>query len=133
VNFGDILERWEKQTAGTGVRDAAFGREEAETPSRGERRFRLLRKKPDSYIDLHGLSRDEAWTALGVFFENSRKNGCEKVLVIHGKGNMPMNEGVLRELSRRFIESCPFAGESGYSSAKDGGAGATWVILKDKL
>ena len=147
MNFGDILEQWEKKTPWTSyARDAATGREEnsARTLPRGERRSRLLRKKPDGFIDLHGLTRDEAWTALEAFFENSRGNGCEKVLVIHGKGNhhpargspdgdLRLGEGALRELSRRFIEACSFAGESGYSSAREGGTGATWVILKEAL
>ena len=142
MNFGDILDQWEKRGSGESAKDAASGREEAGTLLRGERRSRLLRKKPDDFIDLHGLNRAEAWAALDTFFECSRQKGCEKLLVIHGKGNHYGNaesqnkdphlgEGALRDLSRHFIESCPFAGESGYSSAKDGGTGATWVILKE--
>jgi len=140
VNFGDILEKWEKKTTKNVPYDkeAASGREEsaAGTLARGERRSRLLRKTPDDSIDLHGLTRDEAWAALETFFENSRRKGCEKVLIIHGKGShqvnsLPQSEGALKELSRRFIEACAFAGESGYSPAKEGGSGATWVILKE--
>ena len=146
MNFGDILEKWERQSAGTRRRDPSGNkaydssvREEyaTETVLRGERRSRLLRKRPDDSIDLHGLTRDEAWTALGTFFENSQKKGCEKLLIIHGKGNhrsllneAPLDEGALRDLVRSFIEYCSFAGESGYSPAREGGTGATWVILK---
>ena len=137
MNFGNILEKWEKRTAGKELydKDVAFGREEAGTLLRGERRSRLLRKKPEDFIDIHGLNCEEAWAALENFFENSRIKGCEKVLIIHGKGNhsrntISLNDGALRELSRRFIEACPFAGESGHCSAKEGGSGATWVILK---
>ena len=139
-NFGEILEKWEKRTPQNAFYDkhATSGRDENAygTLPRGERRSRLLRKSPDDSIDLHGLTRDEAWAALEVFFENSRKKGCEKVLIVHGKGNHQQNgeahpgEAALRELSRRFVESCAFAGESGYSPAKEGGTGATWVILK---
>ena len=147
MNFGDILSKWEKRNTGTIDMDAVSGREEAGTLLRGERRSRLLRKKPDDFIDLHGLTRSEAWTTLESFFENSRSKGCEKLLIIHGKGNhrntvplsgappngdLHLGEAALRDLSRRFIESCSFAGESGYSSAKDGGSGATWVILKEQ-
>jgi len=144
VNFGDILEKWEKQSVkerneSVYNKDLAYSREESggRASGRGERRSRLLRKTPDASIDLHGLTGDEAWTALETFFENSRSKGCEKLLIIHGKGSHHMNgpplqgEGVLRELSRRFIEVCSFAGESGYSSAREGGTGATWVILKE--
>ena len=144
MDFGDILEKWDKITVGkqlsadelqnTRIYDKDSGGKNGtffnETKFRGERRYRLLRKKPDDFIDLHGLNREEAWTVLETFFENSRRKGAEKVLVIHGKGNHG-NEGAMRDLSRRFIETCSFAGENGYSSAKDGGTGATWVILKE--
>ena len=130
ADFGDILDRWEKQ----GPKGSEFfDKDAAAAPAKtgaGERRSRLLRKKPDAVIDLHGLTRDEAWTALDTFFTNSRSEEFEKVLVIHGKGNHG-NEGILKDLSRHFIQSCPFAGECGYSSAREGGTGATWVILKE--
>ena len=135
MNFGAILDKWEKQTSGNKVydkdagstADAARGRK-----TNGARRSRLLRKKPDAFIDLHGLNRDEAWKSLEMFFENSRDNGLEKVQIIHGKGSHSngANESALRELSRLFIENCSFAGESGHCSAREGGSGATWVILK---
>ena len=146
MNFGDILDKWEKITPQNVSYDkeARVRREETvyANATLGERRSRLLKKSPDDFIDLHGLTRDEAWTALETFFETSRRRGCEKLLIIHGKGNHQSdavllgdsrhNEGALRELSRSFIESCSFAGESGFSSAREGGSGATWVILKEQ-
>jgi len=149
VDFGDILNKWEKQSAAHHEvydKDAQTPPEEnSDCKSRGERRSRLLHKRPDASIDLHGLSSDESWAALETFFENSRRDGFEKLLVIHGKGNhrnsassnngssnnSSTDEGVLKELTRRFIENCLFAGESGSSPAREGGAGATWVILKE--
>jgi DNA-nicking Smr family endonuclease len=98
--------------------------------SRGERRRRLLHKAPEATIDLHAMTQDEAWTALDNFFRNCRSRGLEKIQVIHGKGNHSDGEGILRELTRKFIEDCPFAGESGFSSAESGGRGTTWVLLK---
>jgi DNA-nicking Smr family endonuclease len=82
-------------------------------------------------IDLHGLKRDEAWVALENFFEEGRRRGLEKLLVIHGKGNHSVGEGLLKRLTARFIENCPFAGEWGHSPARGGGGGASWVILKN--
>ena len=132
MDFGAILDKWEKQTPANAVcyKDIE---ESGKRNVSAERRRRLLRKKPDASIDLHGLTGDEAWTALETFFEDSRTRGFEKVLIIHGKGShwIGGNEGVLRDISRRFIEFCSFAGESGHSSARDGGSGATWVILKE--
>jgi DNA-nicking Smr family endonuclease len=96
----------------------------------GKRRRRLLQKKPDAVIDLHGLTQAEAWNALDNFFEDSRQHGFEKLCIIHGKGNHSDGNAVLKQLTRRFIECCPFAGESGHGNAASGGSGATWVILK---
>ena len=144
MNFGSILEEWERQAKSPGIKysrnpftddtsekDKASGssvfQDGEEGP--GRRRYRLLRKKPDAAIDLHGLSRDEAWPALENFFLESSKNGSEKVLIIHGKGNHG-NESILKDMVRHFIECNALAGESGYNSARDGGTGATWVILK---
>ena len=129
MDFGAILDKWEKQTPGNVVYDKD-AIDIALREKNNLRRSRLLRKKPEAYIDLHGLKRDEAWRNLEIFFEDSRSKGYEKIQVIHGKGSHPHNEAVLRELSRRFIETCSFAGESGYCSAREGGTGATWVILK---
>ena len=123
MNFGDILAEWDKQNVGPYVKD-----EEKQEEKRNERQRRLLRKKPDDVIDLHGLSQDEAWNALDEFFSRCSSMGFEKVLIIHGKGNHSDSEGVLKEVSRKFIERCPFAGASGRNST--GGRGATWVLLK---
>ena len=146
MDFGSILDKWEKQSSGNIAfdKDAVASKDEprffGQKEASGERRSRLLRKKPDAYIDLHGLTQDEAWSHLEAFFEDSHSKGFEKVRIIHGKGShggiipdnnpRPGNEGVLRDLSRRFIETCAFAGESGHCPAREGGSGATWVIIK---
>jgi DNA-nicking Smr family endonuclease len=176
MDFGDILDEWDRQTAKArgkkadsrkrtpgvkegpespekngripsggealkktdpltswlrvnGVYDKDAERESTEL-SPGDRRRRLLAKRPDAVIDLHGLTRDEAWNSLEIFFRDGKTRGFEKLLVIHGKGNHSEREGVLKEAVRTFIERCPFAGESGHGSAAFGGGGATWVFLK---
>ena len=126
MNFADILEKWDKQTAGAYVDKDADTTEE----KKAKKRSRLLRKKPDAAIDLHGLTRDEAWEALDNFFQRSRTMGLEKIQVIHGKGNHSKSEGVLKEITRKYIELCSFAGTSGENRASHGGSGATWVLLK---
>ncbi|MDR2101109.1 MAG: Smr/MutS family protein [Treponema sp.] len=174
MNFGDILDEWERQNTGVrgkgASRGSAGGRketkprkkgalppaqngalkktdpltawlrihgvydkdaeEEARGGSPGERRRRLSAKRPDAVIDLHGLTRDETWNNLEQFFQDARIQGFEKLLIIHGKGNHSEKEGVLKETVRKFIENCPFAGESGRQNASAGGQGATWVFLK---
>ncbi|MDR1128018.1 MAG: Smr/MutS family protein [Treponema sp.] len=161
MNFGDILDQWDKQTSKVrksgkggygsgkagkepervdpvmawlrvhGIYDKDAEEENAVKDDAGARRRRLLAKTADAVIDLHGLTRDEAYTALDAFFRDSRRRGFEKVLVIHGKGNHSKGDTVLKETVRNFIENCPFAGESGHSSAAMGGSGTTWVLLKE--
>lgn len=104
---------------------------EASRERAAERRRRLLAKAADGTIDLHGLTRDEAWEQLEQFFALAHTNAWEKVLVIHGKGNNSEGEAVLKRMTQQFFERCPWAGESGHASAKDGGSGASWVLLKD--
>jgi DNA-nicking Smr family endonuclease len=138
MDFGKILDQWERLAPAPTM----YGKDqEPELESSFERRRRLLRKRPDGTIDLHGLNREEAWEALVHFFEDARERKFEKLLVIHGKGNHTGNcspafaangsSGILKNTVRDFIEHCPFAGESGYSNAALGGAGSTWVLLKE--
>ncbi|MDR2535713.1 MAG: Smr/MutS family protein [Treponema sp.] len=172
MDFGDILDEWERQTAipqgNKGKRKApeakktqspgtasklhtssqgerlhpltlwlrthdVYDKDAAGTEinvSPGERRRRLLHKKPDATIDLHGLTQNEAWSALETFFQDSRRRGFEKLHIIHGKGNHSTGEAVLKQTVKRFIETCPFAGENGHGNAASGGSGATWVLIK---
>ena len=140
MNFGDILEKWEKETPGSAVCDKDSCVADIDRPRNRNtlagRRSRLLHKKPDASLDLHGLRSEDAWKALHNFFEDSSWRRLEKVLIIHGKGNhyanLPSGEAALRDLTKRFIESCPYAGESGFCPSKGGGKGATWVILKER-
>ncbi|MDR2798661.1 MAG: Smr/MutS family protein [Treponema sp.] len=97
-----------------------------------ERRHRLLHTRADAVIDLHGLNRDDAWNALHLFFSNSKRQGFEKLLIVHGKGNHSGSTSVLKHLVKTFIETCPFAGESGHANATSGGTGVTWVLLKNQ-
>lgn len=97
-----------------------------------ERRRRRIAKKPDASLDLHGLTRDEAWAAMEAFFRAGCQQDFDKLLIIHGKGNHSNGEAILKQTVRDFIECCPYAGESGRGNAAEGGNGATWVLLKYK-
>ena len=149
MDFGTILDKWDKLRETDGIYDKD-AQEPGINKSAEKHQKKVRQVKSDASIDLHGLSSDEAWIALESFFESSRKKGYKKVLIIHGKGNHrpslslsnvlpgPHNrtefrneEGAMRDLSRRFVESCSFAGKSGYSPAREGGTGATWVFLKE--
>jgi DNA-nicking Smr family endonuclease len=129
------LEKWlringvhDKDAEETGPGRNAAGRISRETSA--QRRRRLLAKRPDALIDLHGLTGDEAWDALERFFADAKRRALEKILVIHGKGNHSESGAVLKRCARDFIERCPFAGENGHGGAAEGGSGVTWVLLK---
>lgn len=101
--------------------------------SEKRQRERLINKSPDAVLDLHGLTRDEAWDRLGMFFNQAKSHGAEKVLIIHGKGNHSEGEAILKRTTLQYIEQCPFAGQHGHPPAEGGGSGATWVILKKDI
>lgn len=148
MDFGNILDKWEKQKTAT-VSEApppqanpmdvwlrtnkVFDKDaEAVSPqaSAQEKRRRLKNKRPDAELDIHGQTRDEAWLSLEGFFAEAKKQGFEKVLVIHGKGNHSAGGEVLKSMVKDFLERCPIAGESGRGKASAGGEGATWVLIK---
>ena len=142
MNFGDILEKWERDQSQTShnriisawlneneVFDKDSKTENASVP--GEKRRRLMRLQPDGIIDIHGYTSEKAWLALDQFFTDAKASGFEKLRIIHGKGNRSQGEAVLGRTVRKFIEQCPFAGENGFEKSANGGTGATWVFLKD--
>ncbi|MDR2597074.1 MAG: Smr/MutS family protein [Treponema sp.] len=137
-DFGDILNKWEN---GISQKNAMYNWLQnnkiydkdaniAEIPLRGKNRRRLLNSKPDAILDIHGLSEAGAWLSLDKFFSDAKYNSYEKLRIIHGKGNRSQGEPVLLHTVRKYIEKCPFAGESGYEKAANGGTGATWVFIK---
>jgi len=141
VNFGDILEKWERERPNDSqnnsietwlkeneVIDKDQHAKNSSVP--GEKRRRLMRLKPDDIIDIHGNTSEKAWLLLDQFFSNAKDNGYEKLRIIHGKGNRSHEGAVLGKTVRKYIEQCPFAGENGYEKSANGGAGATWVFLK---
>ena len=87
-----------------------------------------------NYIDLHGLTRQEAEKKVRHFLLESRKMGLRCVLIVHGRGlNSPENSPVLKENLPAWLGSGParkavlaFATAMPY----DGGTGAVYVLLR---
>ena len=172
MNFEDILNQWEKDTAkaygkkriqqdshalknadtqnatvqkkiddekkahpidvwmrrnGVEDKDSAL-LEEEESPAQRRRQLRAM--KPEAVIDLHGLTREEAWNRLSLFFTDCNRRNVQKVLIIHGKGTHSEQGSVLRQMVTLFLEQNLHAGESGIAQKDSGGSGATWVLLK---
>jgi len=137
MDFGDILNKWEKSQNKNPMEKILANREifnkDADSHKKsnpGAVRRRLLNQEPDDIIDIHGLTSDEAWIALEKFFENAKSNNYKKVRIIHGKGNNSQGKAILGNIVQKFIEQCSYAGESGFEKAPNGGSGAAWVLLK---
>lgn len=98
------------------------------------RRLRAGELSYQSHLDLHGHTADEAHRALVEFVLRAMSLGQRCVLVIHGRGlNSPDQRSVLKNGVREWLTH----GELGrrvlaFSSARtyDGGAGATYVLLR---
>ena len=85
------------------------------------------------HIDLHGLSAPEAGEALQTFFKETVAAGKRAVLVIHGRGLSSPDKPVLKAMVHRWLDTGPWRHwVMAYSSARacDGGAGATYVLLR---
>lgn len=144
MDFKDILEQWEggavkgstvspKKALEEWLKNNEVYDKDAEAKKTfvpGEKRRKIINRKPDAIIDIHGLTKERAWVVLDQFFSDSKSNGLKKLRIIHGKGNRSKGEAVLQQIVKKYIEKCPFAGESGYEKAVNGGTGATWVLLK---
>ncbi len=91
----------------------------------------------EARIDLHGLSRDEAQQHLADFIDMSCRRGFRKVLIIHGKGNHSENlfsgdRAVLTSLVKECIQRDTRLGAFGHPEGRDGGNGATWVVIRNR-
>ncbi len=93
----------------------------------------LENMREDAAIDLHGLTQDEAEKRLRAFIADCCAKKFKKILIIHGKGihTGGNDEPVLRALVKRFLEHDKRLGRSGHPATRDGGNGATWVMLKN--
>ena len=114
-------------------KDALAIREEERNKSK-DREY-LKKRAVDATVDLHGLTRDEAWERLDLFVADCQRRGFEKILIVHGKGNHSQNQqdvSVLATMVRQFIECDIRLGASGHPDKKLGGNGATWVFIKKK-
>ena len=114
-----------------GVTDKDKAADEYAERTKMENREYLRTMKPEARIDLHGLTRDEAWNRLSSFVNDCVRRGLKKILIIHGKGNHSHgSDPVLGAMVKTFIEQNKNLGSSGHPERSMGGTGATWVIIK---
>ena len=114
-----------------GVTDKDKAADEYAERTKMENREYLRTMRPEARIDLHGLTRDEAWNRLTSFTNDCIRRGLKKILIIHGKGNHSNgSDPVLGPMVKLFIEQNKSLGASGHPDRSMGGSGATWVIIK---
>jgi DNA-nicking Smr family endonuclease len=143
MDFGDILDAWEKKrgrsrSEGTEAMDELIsryppdkdsGRQDAPEGAKQD----IESMEPQAVLDLHGMNSREAEQALERFIYQARSRGVKKVLIVHGKGNHSQGEPVLQGVVRRYLEKCPYTGAFASAKRKHGGRGATWVIVRASM
>lgn len=87
-------------------------------------------------IDLHGLARDEARTAVEEFIAHMARYRSCCVKIIHGRGiNSPNDRAILKENLQRWLRNRRMSHHVvAYASAPvaDGGVGAVYVLLQNQ-
>ncbi|MDR1491009.1 MAG: Smr/MutS family protein [Desulfovibrio sp.] len=97
-------------------------------------RLRAGSYSPEAHIDLHGMNARQAYDALLRFIRHAYVKNQRCVTVITGRGrNSPEGSGVLRLMLRQWLCRVPFKRivlAFCTAQAKDGGAGAVYVLLR---
>ena len=91
--------------------------------------------RPETRLDLHGMSQSEAFTSLVHFVIHAHQCRFRCVLAITGKGNVKQGGGVLRNQFPNWLNSRelrPYV--LGFSEAqpRDGGGGAFYILVRRK-
>ncbi len=88
-----------------------------------------------AFVDLHGLLVEEAKDVFEKFLKWAVTTGKTGVLVVHGRGLSSPSEPVLKKKVVEWLTRGPWRKwVAAYSSARkcDGGAGATYVLLRPR-
>ncbi len=84
-------------------------------------------------LDLHGLTREEARTALAAFVRSSHQRAHRCLRVVHGKGHgSPGRQPVLKAKVQKWLAQCAEVVAFSQASGPDGGAGALIVLLNSR-
>ncbi|MBN2738249.1 MAG: Smr/MutS family protein [Spirochaetales bacterium] len=146
MDFGKILDQWDEQKKSKKTIQNDFNKIlEEYLPSEDivdqkkidENRAQdflsikeIINMKIDKSCDLHGLTLSEARQKTNQFIHYCHGLGYKKILLIHGKGRHSLADPVLQKGIRQFIQNHSLAGRWGVADKKNGGNGATWVLLR---
>ena len=82
-----------------------------------------------AYLDLHGMQRDQARSALADFLRRSKLARLRSVCIIHGKGINSRQPAVLPGKVRSWLSQSELVQAFCPANAADGGDGALHVLL----
>jgi DNA-nicking Smr family endonuclease len=85
----------------------------------------------EAHLDLHGMKRAQAATAVRAFLRDCRTRRLGCVRIVHGKGlGSPNREPVLKGKVYQWLKMCDEVLAFSQAPARDGGAGAVLVLLR---
>jgi DNA-nicking Smr family endonuclease len=98
------------------------------------RRLRRGEFAVQGHIDLHGMTRDEAKSAVDAFLKKARSAGKRCVLLVHGRGIHSKDQvPILKDALKNWLATARFGRHVlAFATARpaDGGAGAIYVLLR---
>lgn len=98
------------------------------------RRLRALRRgeiEPDVELDLHGLTRAAARSALRETLADAVAEGARCVLIVHGRGHRSESGPVLRDALPGWLAEEPHAASIlAFAAGEAQRGGATYVLLR---
>jgi len=92
---------------------------------------KLAQMRIQHELDLHGLTQNQAETALAQFFKQSLTNNIRYLSIVHGKGNHSGGKAVLKDFTFQWLTHGAFSSHILIAtlSAQSGG-GACHVLLR---
>ena len=105
----------------------------ADVDARTLDRLKRGQLRPESRLDLHGLTQDKAHRALKRFLAQAQSSGTRCVIIITGKGRVSEGGGVLRSQVPQWLNAPavrPRILAFAPAQPRDGGAGALYVLLR---
>jgi DNA-nicking Smr family endonuclease len=95
--------------------------------------FKKLRqgKNPVEHeLDLHGLTVEQARSALIEFLDECESAGIRHAIIVHGKGFRSRDKPVIKPLVNRWLRDSENVLAFHSAQPKDGGGGAVYVLFK---
>ena len=130
-SFSSTLSQYEKRAPEKTFDEIMKEKEEKrEKPQLTISKLRTM--MPQSTLDLHGYTLEEAEKAVKAFLDECVENKLRKISIITGKGlHSEDGKGVLRDAVSAMLDSSDAVREKNSAPLSAGGSGALWIILKE--